>query len=423
MNRKRVVVGMSGGVDSSVAAKLLIEDGFDVVGLFMHNWDDDFETKNEKRKTKNDGWDAKWQADCSQITSPCSSALDWEDARAVCGKLGIPCYSVNFSAQYMERVFSYFLDEYKKGRTPNPDVLCNREIKFGPFREYAERLGAEYIATGHYCGLAPASEELGIRSEELRKAIEQSVGADALIGPHFMKGVCADGPMRASAPTESILLKARDQSKDQTYFLNQVRTEQLNNVIFPLANLLKSEVRAIAEREGLVTARKKDSTGICFIGERKFKEFLKTYLPAQKGDIVDGRGQILGMHEGLMYYTLGQRKGFGLGGVPGSEANRWYVVGKDLDKNRLIVSNGEGEELFSSELTTRHINYIGSFEPGKEYRVTAKCRYRQPEQPCTVFTAPGRITVRFDTPQRAVTPGQYVVLYQGNRCLGGGVIE
>jgi tRNA-specific 2-thiouridylase len=356
VKKGRVVVGMSGGVDSSVAAKLLLEDGYDVVGLFMHNWEDE-----------RDG--------------ACSSADDWEDARAVSARLGIPCYSVNLSKEYMERVFSYFLDEYKKGRTPNPDVLCNREIKFGPFREHARKLGADRIATGHYCGVA-----------------------------HLKDG-------------DTHLLKAKDEGKDQTYFLNQVTTAQLNGVLFPLAGLLKSEVRAIAERENLVTARKKDSTGICFIGERKFKEFLKTYLPAQGGEIVDTAGRVLGTHEGLMYYTLGQRKGFGLGGVAGCDANRWYVVGKDLARNRLVVSNGEGEELFSRTVVSYKINYIGAFVQGKEYRATAKCRYRSPEHPCTVSTQADKIVIRFDTPQRAVTPGQYVVLYDGRRVLGGGVIE
>ncbi len=357
MKKRRVVIGMSGGVDSSVAAKLLLGDGYDVVGLFMHNWEDG---------GSGDG--------------ACSSADDWEDARAVSGKLGIPCYSVNFAAEYQERVFRYFLDEYQKGRTPNPDVLCNREIKFGPFREYAEKLGADYIATGHYCGV---SHENG----------------------------------------DTWLLKAKDKSKDQTYFLNQVTTAQLRNVLFPLGGLEKTEVRAIAGREGLVTAKKKDSTGICFIGERKFRDFLKTYLPAQRGDIVDAAGRVLGTHEGLMYYTLGQRKGFGVGGVAGEGANRWYVIGKDLARNRLVVSNGEGEELFSRALVCGPVNYIGAPPPEKEYRATAKCRYRSPEYACTVKTGNGKNTVYFDEPQRAVTPGQYVVLYRGERVLGGGVIE
>ncbi|MCL2062668.1 MAG: tRNA 2-thiouridine(34) synthase MnmA [Firmicutes bacterium] len=355
MNKKRVVIGMSGGVDSSVAAKLLIENGYDVIGLFMHNWEEDGD----------DG--------------ACCAAADFDDARAVSAKLGIPCYSVNFAAEYQERVFAYFLDAYKKGRTPNPDVLCNREIKFGPFSRYAQTLGAEFIATGHYCGIKQFKND-------------------------------------------THLLKARDTQKDQTYFLNQVKTKQLSNVLFPLANLHKSEVRQIAKTENLVTAKKKDSTGICFIGERKFKKFLQTYLPAQSGDIVDASGRVLGTHDGLLYYTLGQRKGFGLGGIAGEGQNRWYVIGKDLAKNRLIVSNGEGEELFSSVLTMQDVNYIGTVGEKHEFRAAAKCRYRQEEQPCTVFTQNNKTTLRFDTPQRAVTPGQYAVLYQENRCLGGGVI-
>jgi len=355
MKKKRVVVGLSGGVDSSVAAKLLLEQGFEVVGLFMHNWEE-------------------------EDNGACTSATDWEDARAVAANLGIKCYSVSFAADYMERVFSYFLDEYKKGRTPNPDVLCNREIKFGPFRDYANSLGADYIATGHYCDIWQGDNDVH-------------------------------------------LLKALDQSKDQTYFLNQVRTEQLTNVLFPLGKMPKSEVRKIAEREGLVTAKKKDSTGICFIGERKFKEFLKTYLPAQSGDLISTSGKVLGTHDGLMYYTLGQRKGLGIGGKAGEEQNRWFVVGKDLENNRLIVSNGEGEELFTNELVTNYINYIGEFKAEKEYRGAAKCRYRQDEQSCTVITREKDILIKFDKPQRAVTPGQFVVLYQGQRVLGGGVIE
>ena len=357
---KKVVIGLSGGVDSSVAAKLLIDDGYDVIGLFMHNWEEE------------------------DASGSCSATDDWQDAQAVAGKLNIPVYSINFAAEYMQRVFSYFLNEYKMGRTPNPDVLCNREIKFGPFAEYAEKLGADYIATGHY--------------------------ADIL----HTKG-------------DTQLLKPVDADKDQTYFLNQVRTTQLHNVLFPLGNLQKAQVRTIAEKEGLVTARKKDSTGICFIGERKFKQFLKTYLPAQSGDIVDTHGKILGTHDGLMYYTLGQRKGFGIGGIAGSAQNRWYVVAKDLDKNRLIISNGEGEELFTNTLTSHAINYIGAFKEGGAdsiFTATAKCRYRQEEQPCTVTTTSnGKTTIAFNQPQRAITPGQYVVLYKDKRCLGGGIIE
>lgn len=356
MGKKRVVIGMSGGVDSSVAAKILIDIGFDVVGLFMHNWEEQ----------DDDG--------------ACTSTKDWQDAQAVCGKLGIPIYSKNFSKEYMERVFSYFLDEYKKGRTPNPDVLCNREIKFGPFAEFAKNLGADYIATGHYCDIQ-----------------------------HF--------------ENDTHLLKANDENKDQTYFLNQVKTSQLTNVIFPIANLDKAEVRRIAEQNGLITATKKDSTGICFIGERKFKEFLAKYLPAKSGKIVDLSGNILGSHDGLMYHTIGQRKGLGIGGVAGQDQNRWYVVKKDLKSNELIVSNGEGEELFSDTLIAEDINFIGKFDFNKSFDCTAKCRYRQKEQACHVEKLEQGYKVTFADPQRAITEGQYVVLYKDNRCLGGGVIE
>jgi len=365
-SKKTVVVGLSGGVDSSVAAKLLLEQGYNVIGLFMHNWE---------------------EADDS---GACSAATDWQDAQAVAGKLGVPCYSLNFSKEYMERVFSYFLHEYKLGRTPNPDVLCNREIKFGPFSEYAKKLDADYIATGHYCGIK-----------------------------HFN-----------DMQSDTHLIRAVDTTKDQTYFLNQVRTNQLSNVLFPLANLQKHEVRQIAEKENLVTARKKDSTGICFIGERNFREFLKTYLPAMQGDIVDKTGKILGKHDGLMYYTLGQRKGFGLGGVSGEGNNRWYVVEKNLDKNWLVVSNGEGEELFSTELKASNINFIGDFDYSKPYRATAKCRYSQSDEACTVTHIKDNLgnvslnaNIVFDTPQRAITAGQFVALYNSSRCLGGGVIE
>lgn len=352
----RVVVGMSGGVDSSVAAYLLLQQGYDVVGLFMNNWEEEDEGD-----------------------SACSSASDWQDARAVCGHLGIPAYSVNFAREYYERVFEYFLSEYRKGRTPNPDVLCNREIKFGPFAEYAKKLGADYIATGHYCALRPA--EGGVW-----------------------------------------LTEAADKSKDQTYFLNQVSSAQLGNVIFPLAEMQKSEVRAIAEREGLVTARKKDSTGICFIGERNFRKFLSKYLPAQPGDIVDIHGKKLARHEGLMYYTLGQRRGLGIGGIPGEEQNRWFVVRKDLANNVLIVKNGEGDELMSSALDTEGFNFIGKPPAENTFRCAVKTRYRQPSQPATLTLTDSGAHIEFDSPQRAVTPGQYAVVYLGDRCLGGGVI-
>ena len=351
----RVVVGMSGGVDSSVAALLLKEQGYDVVGLFMHNWEE-------------------------EENGACTSAEDWADVVGVCGKLGIPCYSVNFSEEYMNRVFSYFLSEYKKGRTPNPDVLCNREIKFAPFKEYALSLGADFIATGHYCDIG---------------------GQDGV----------------------PVLLKAADQNKDQTYFLNQVTTDQLTRVMFPLGRMLKPEVRRIAEQNGLVTAKKKDSTGICFIGERKFRAFLSEYLPGQKGRIVDTHGKTVGEHFGLMYYTLGQRKGLGIGGVAGEEQSRWYVVEKRLSDNTLVVSCGEGEELFSRALKAGGLNIIGPWDKNK-FECTAKFRYRQAEQPVSVTVAGNDdVRIEFKTPQRAVTPGQYAVLYSGDRCLGGAVID
>lgn len=357
MKKPVAVVGMSGGVDSSVAAYLLLQQGYEVIGLFMNNWEED------------------------DADGVCTSAEDWRDVQSVCGKLKIPHYSVNFSREYYERVFKYFLDEYERGRTPNPDVLCNREVKFGPFADYAKMLGADYIATGHYC------------------AVGQMDG-------------------------EPVLLKAADGTKDQTYFLNQVKTAQLKNVLFPLSSLVKKDVRAIAEREGLVTSRKKDSTGICFIGERNFRSFLSRYLPAKPGDIVDTDGTVVGKHQGLMYYTLGQRRGLGIGGIAGKDEGRWYVTEKDLKTNRLIVRTGEGKELMSSALTTGEVNFIGARPTKKSFEATAKFRYRQPEQAVSVTLD------EFDTahicflePQRAVTPGQFAVLYDGERCLGGAVIE
>ncbi|MBQ8882724.1 MAG: tRNA 2-thiouridine(34) synthase MnmA [Clostridia bacterium] len=355
MKKGRVVVGMSGGVDSSVSALLLKEQGYDVVGLFMHNW----EEEDEK--------------------GCCTSAQDWQDALAVSGKIGIPCYSVNFAQQYMDRVFEYFLREYELGRTPNPDVLCNREIKFAPFKQYAMELGADFIATGHYCDIGEINGE-------------------------------------------PILKTAFDENKDQTYFLNQVRTEQLTKVLFPLGKMDKTEVRKIAQENGLVTAKKKDSTGICFIGERKFREFLQEYLPNKKGKIVDTTGKTVGEHYGLMYYTLGQRKGLGIGGIAGEDQARWYVIDKRLDKNELVVSCGEGEELFSNALDGSGLNVIGPWDK-TEFRCTAKFRYRQSAQPVTAKINGDKIHIEFDEPQRAVTPGQYAVLYYGDRCLGGAVID
>ena len=353
MSQKTVVVGMSGGVDSSVAAYLLKEQGYNVIGLFMMNWEE------------------------SDSSGACNSDGDFADVARVCSALNIPYYSVNFAVEYRERVFKYFLDEYSAGRTPNPDVLCNREIKFGPFREYAKNMGADFIATGHYC------------------KIEHS-----------------DGKTR--------LLKAKDKEKDQTYFLNQVREEQLENVLFPLADIEKPEVRKIADVLNLSTAQKKDSTGICFIGERNFRKFLQNYLPAQRGKIMTLNGETVGEHIGLMYYTLGQRKGLDLGGRRG-EDGRWFVVKKDLTHNVLYVSHGDESPLFSRACRVKNLNWIG-YNPIRTQFVNAKFRYRQPEQEVTVTIEKDGALVEFEQKQRAVTEGQYAVFYDETACLGGGVI-
>lgn len=352
---KTVVIGMSGGVDSAVSAMLLKEQGYNVIALFMHNWEEQDEN------------------------GCCTAEQDFDDVKKVCDVIGIPYYSINFAKQYQERVFSYFLDEYKRGRTPNPDVLCNREIKFGPFLQYALTLGADYVATGHYCG---------IRHQD---------------GKHY-------------------LLKAKDQTKDQTYFLNQLSQSQLEKVIFPLANLEKVEVRQLAEKYGLVNAKKKDSTGICFIGERNFRQFLQNYLPNQPGDVVDLDGNKVGEHVGLMYYTLGQRRGLGLGGTKESQ-DRWFVVEKDMVNNRLVVSHGDESVLMSHALIASSVNWIPSL-PANTFKCYAKFRYRQGEQPVTVTVLDGgKVKVDFDCKQRAVTPGQFVVFYDEEKCLGGGVID
>ncbi len=356
MAQKTVVVGMSGGVDSSVAALLLKEQGYRVVGLFMKNWEED-----------------------DRGEGSCTAEEDFEDVKRVCGLLDIPYYSVNFAKEYMERVFSYFLAEYRAGRTPNPDVLCNREIKFGPFKEYAKQLGADFIATGHYCGI---SHEGGIHR----------------------------------------LLKAKDRGKDQTYFLNQLTQSQLEGVLFPLAGLEKSEVRAIAEREKLSTARKKDSTGICFIGERNFRKFLQGYLPSRKGKILTLEGEEVGEHIGLMYYTLGQRRGLDLGGRRGEEG-RWFVVKKDLKRNLLYVSHGDETPLFSARCRVEKMNHIPFPPAKKEFDCFAKFRYRQEEQAVHVIEkSDTSLEIIYKEPQRAVTEGQYAVLYDETQCLGGGVI-
>lgn len=351
---KKVVIGMSGGVDSAVAALLLKKDGFDVVGLFMHNWEE-------------------------EEGGVCTSADDWQDVQSVCSAIDIPCYSVNFAKQYLDGVFDYFLNEYKKLRTPNPDVLCNRVIKFGIFKDYAMSIGADLVATGHYC-----------RTDGAR------------------------------------LMCAKDEDKDQTYFLNQVQTEQLSNVLFPIGGYKKSEIRAIAESAGLSVSKKKDSTGVCFIGERKFKQFLQNFLPAKTGEIVDKNGTVIGTHDGLMYYTIGQRRGLGVGGVKG-ETGRWYVVGKDVENNRLVVSCGDESDLMTTALFASGLNVIGDNPLTENCTVYAKTRYRQKAVKAVFSTCEKGFRLVFSVPMRAVTPGQYCVLYDGDtsssRCIGGGTIE
>jgi tRNA-specific 2-thiouridylase len=353
----RIVVGMSGGVDSSVAALLLKRQGYDVIGLFMKNWDETDEN------------------------GVCTADLDAEDVRRVCDRIGIPYYTINFEAEYRDKVFAHFLDEYRKGRTPNPDVLCNREIKFGEFLQAALQLGADAIATGHYARLG-----------------------------------FADGEVR--------LLRSADPNKDQTYFLHQLDQSQLSRALFPIGHLTKPEVRRLAEEAGLPTAHKKDSTGICFIGERNFRAFLRQYLPAQPGDMVDlDTGEIKGRHEGLMYYTIGQRQGLGIGGSGTGEP--WFVADKDLERNILYVVQGERHPaLYATGLKAGGVNWISPHRPSGPFRCTAKFRYRQPDQGVTVTPhEDGLWDVTFDTPQRAITPGQAVVFYDGETCLGGGTIE
>jgi tRNA-uridine 2-sulfurtransferase len=355
----RIVVGMSGGVDSAVAALLLKRAGFDVHGLYMSNWDDD--------------------------DAYCTGARDFQDARATAAELGIPLHRVSFADEYRARVFDYFLTEYRAGRTPNPDVLCNREIKFGICLDYSARLGARRFATGHYA------------------RVEQA----------------ADGPA---------LLKARDADKDQSYFLHAVAREHFAHVSFPLGDLVKSDVRALAREAGLPVFDKPDSTGICFIGERPFREFLSRYIPTTPGDIVDDRGAILGRHRGLAFYTLGQRGGLEIGGRAGAREEPWYVAAKDLARNELVAVQGHDHPLLVSRaLSTGPCNWLvhrdeNDFDSGFESGI--KVRYRQKDQACRVVRgADGALRVDFAEPQRAVTPGQFAVFYDGDRCLGGGVIE
>jgi len=350
----RVVVGMSGGVDSSVAAYLLKEEGYDVIGIFMKNWDDTDEF------------------------GVCTATQDFEDVIRVCNQIGIPYYAVNFEKEYWDKVFTYFLDEYRAGRTPNPDVMCNKEIKFKAFLDHALKLGADYLATGHYAQV-----------------------------------IYEDGEYK--------MLRGKDEGKDQTYFLNQLTQEQLSKVMFPLGHLTKKEVREIAEKAGLATAKKKDSTGICFIGERNFKEFLSQYLPAKPGRMETLAGEYKGKHDGLMYYTIGQRHGLGIGGA----GDPWFVIGKDLKRNVLYVGQGfDHEALYSDEILATNISWTSNREKPERFHCTAKFRYRQPDHGVTVELLEGkRARVIFDKPIRAVTPGQAVVFYDGDECLGGGTID
>lgn len=350
----RVVVGMSGGVDSSVTALLLKEAGYDVVGIFMKNWDDTDESGH------------------------CTATVDYEDVAKVADDLDIPYYAVNFEKKYWDKVFTYFLEEYKRGRTPNPDVMCNKEIKFKAFLEHALSLGADYVATGHYA-----------RIEEIDGKL------------HMLKGI--------------------DDNKDQTYFLNQLSSDVLEKVMFPLGALPKERVREIAHEHKLATAAKKDSTGICFIGERNFKEFLSTYIPAQPGEMQTMSGEVKGKHDGLMYHTLGQRHGLGIGG-PGEP---WFVVGKNIEENILYVGQGyDNVDLYSDALIASEANWINEEGMSRTFTCTAKFRYRQKDSEVHVeLLSDGRVHVCFENPERAVTPGQAVVFYDGDICLGGATID
>lgn len=351
-----VVVGMSGGVDSSVSALLLKQQGYRVIGLFMKNW----EEKNEE--------------------GVCLSAQDYEDVARVCEKIDIPYYAVEFVQEYWDEVFTRFLAEYQAGYTPNPDILCNREIKFKSFLQKAMDMGADFLATGHYC------------------------------------------QRKGQGPQGSQLLKGADSGKDQSYFLYTLTSPILDRVLFPIGHLPKWEVREIAHQAGLATHAKRDSTGICFIGERNFRPFLKNYIAAQRGEIQTLDGEVVGQHEGTAYYTLGQRKGLGLGG----EGEPWFIVKKDAQKNIIYVARGERHpSLYADELTANELSWVSQHPPSPlPFRCRAKVRYRQLDQDCTITQIEGdELRVRFDTPQRAIAPGQSVVFYEGDVCLGGGVIR
>lgn len=354
----RVVVGMSGGVDSSVAAYLLKQQGHEVIGVFMNNWEEEDET------------------------GVCTSEQDWADVRRVCDVIGIPYYSVNFAREYRENVFAYFLEEYRRGRTPNPDVLCNREIKFKAFLNFAQQLQADKLATGHFARIRAGKD-----------------------GYELLRGV--------------------DDNKDQTYFLYMLGQYPLSKALFPLGGMIKPQVREIARLAGLPTSEKKDSTGVCFIGERNFKKFLQQYLPAKPGDMVDPQGKVVGRHDGLMYYTLGQRRGLGIGGS--GDGRRWFVVEKDLKNNILRVEQGEDSpRLYSRAAWAEQPYWVAGHPPvkiGEKLECTARFRHRQPLQKVVITPREAGVRVDFDQPQRAVTPGQAVVFYQNEVCLGGATIE
>lgn len=355
---ERVVIGMSGGVDSSVAALLLKQQGYDVVGVFMKNWDE----KDEN--------------------GTCTAADDWRDVQDVCDTIGIPCYAVNFEKEYYDRVFRYFLSEYQRGRTPNPDVLCNREIKFKAFLEYALKLGAGHMATGHF----------------VRKDVR-------------------DG--------HTVLLRGSNPAKDQSYFLYMLKERQIERALFPVGHMTKEEVRQIAEANGLITSKKKDSTGVCFIGERNFRQFLQGFLPMQPGHMRTEDGRTVGEHIGLAYYTLGQRRGLGIGGS--GDGRRWFVIDKDLKNNVLVVAQGEDSpRLYSRYTRVSQLTWVADEAPAPEgvpFRATAKFRYRQPDQAVTAVLRGGEMFIEADELQRAVTPGQSLVLYRDDVCLGGGIEE
>jgi len=349
---EKITVGMSGGVDSAVAAFLLKEQGYDVTGVFMNNWDE------------------KDEAGC------CTAESDWRDVRDVCADIGIPCYAVNFAAEYKERVFKHFLSEYRLGRTPNPDVLCNREVKFDVFMQFALKTGASRIATGHF----------------------------------------------ALTNTRGELHKGVDPDKEQSYFLYMLKSGQLQKTLFPVGHLMKREVRRIAREKGLSVSDKRDSTGVCFIGERSFKPFLRQFLPETQGDIVTQNGQVVGRHDGVIFYTLGQRKGLGIGGA--GDGGRWFVIGKDTVHNRLLVAQGEDHAaLYATRAEGSGLTWVGEPPAVNTFTCAVKFRYRQQDCQARVDISGSKLLVTTQESQRALTPGQSIVLYEGSRCLGGAVLD